>query len=556
MLARMRCGKQSSGKIGFVIGRLAAVRFVRGRPSSSEASQTVVVVVQESVQTSETFFRYIFSAVAFVANWLPNRESSVPRAPPEWLLESQLPIHIPLPTIPPRPSERDLIQRRSCSALRQAATQGGPSETASLEQAMARLEYIRHEFFDASLSDKEELVWIKQSKKPIDRLPQIFWNDGSSWREANLWALDKVASNQVSAETTKRTMKHLYHYANFLESREIDWRHFPVRKDEQVLRKFRRHLIEERDDGILASTTASNCMSTVIQFYRFADAHNLVDSDAPMWIDHLAVIPFHDAAGFKRTMVRLSCDLSIPNRKRVGNPLEDGLLPLRSEHMSKLLAYTAKHETSELHLMLSAGFFTGARIGTITTLTVSSVHTAREDPHTPSVFRLPVGPGTGVATKFSVAGELMVPKAVLVDLKAYASSTTRLLREAKAQPEHKNLLFLSRRAQPYTVGTVDRLVNELRKRAVAAGMQFMAHFKFHQSRATFGTWLMQLLLESDANTTDAIGIVRDAMLHKDERATLGYIKFLESIRAKKQAAAEFNEAFTGLRNRNWDNADA
>ncbi|BBA40932.1 MULTISPECIES: tyrosine-type recombinase/integrase [Burkholderia] len=421
---------------------------------------------------------------------------------------------------------------------------------------MARLEYIRYEFFDASLSDNDELDWIKQSKTPIDRLPQIFWNDGSSWHEANLWALDRAASNRIDVETSKRTMKHLHHYANFLESREIDWRHFPVRKDTQVLRMYRKRLIEERDDGILASTTASNCMSTVIQFYRFADAHNLVDANAPMWINQLAVIPFHDATGFKRTMVRLSCDLSIPNRKRVGNLLEDGLLPLRSDHMSKLLAYTAKHETNELHLMLSAGFFTGARLGTVTTLTVTSVHTAREDPHTPGVFRLPVGPGTGVATKFSVAGELVVPEALLVDLKAYASSTTRLLREAKAKAEHKNLLFLSRRAQPYTVGTVDRLVNEMRKRAVNAGMQFMEHFKFHQSRATFGTWLTQLLLESCTDTAEAIGIVRDAMLHKDERTTFGYIKFLENTRAKKQAAADFNEAFTGLGNRNWNDADA
>ncbi|AHE28133.1 hypothetical protein BBJ_3226 [Burkholderia pseudomallei NCTC 13178] len=46
------------------------------------------------------------------------------------------------------------------------------------------------------------------------------------------------------------------------------------------------------------------------------------------------------------------------------------------------------------------------------------------------------------------------------------------------------------------------------------------------------------------------------MLHKDERDTLRYITFLENTRAKGQFAAAFNDAFTGLRNRNWDNADA
>ncbi|KVD49051.1 integrase [Burkholderia sp. ABCPW 11] len=421
---------------------------------------------------------------------------------------------------------------------------------------MARLEYIHHEFFDASLCEHDELFWTKEPKRPIDRLPQIFWDDGRGWDEANLWALDRTASCHVHAETTNRTMKHLSRYANFLEASGIDWRHFPIRKEEQVLRRFRKHLVEERDDGMLASSTASNCMSTVIQFYRFAEAHNLVRADGPMWVDRLAAIPFYDAAGFKRSMVRLTNDLKIPNRKRVGATLEEGLLPLRSEHMSRLLAYTAMHEIEELHLTLSTGFFTGARVGTITTLTLSSLQTAREDPHTPGIYRLRVGPGTGVATKFSVAGELMVPKAVLDDLKIYAYSTTRLLREAKARGDDKNRLFLTRRGRTYTVDTVNRLVQEMRQRAVAAGLQFMQRFRFHQSRATFGTWLMQILLDSGAKTTDAIRFVRDAMLHKDERDTLRYITFLENTRAKGQFAAAFNDAFTGLRNRNWDNADA
>ncbi|WP_164853769.1 hypothetical protein [Paraburkholderia kirstenboschensis] len=39
---------------------------------------------------------------------------------------------------------------------------------------MARLEYIQYEFFDASLNEREELVWAKQQRKSIDRLPQIF----------------------------------------------------------------------------------------------------------------------------------------------------------------------------------------------------------------------------------------------------------------------------------------------------------------------------------------------------------------------------------------------
>ncbi|GJH14443.1 site-specific integrase [Caballeronia novacaledonica] len=422
---------------------------------------------------------------------------------------------------------------------------------------MARLDYIHYDFYDAALSESGELVWTKQTNRvPIERLPQIYWENHSGWDEANAWALDRAASDTVDDETVKRSMKYLRQYADFIEGKGIDWRHFPVRREEQVLRRFRKHLIENRDEGTLAPSTVSNCMSIVIQFYRFAALHNLIGNSAPMWKDHLAVIPFHDTAGFKRTAVRLSSDLSIPNRKILSVRLEDGLLPLRAEHMNELVAYTANHATAELHLMLCTGFFVGARVGTVTTLTVTSLQTAREDPHTPGVFLLPVGPGTGIATKFSVEGDLMVPKAVLDDLKKYALSTKRLLREAKARPEHKNLLFLTRTGRPYTVGTVDRLVQDMRRRAVKAGMRFMEYFKFHQSRATFGTWLLDVLLASGASPAEALGILRDAMLHKDESTSLGYVRFRTTNRAKQKAAIAFNEAFTGFRSRDWDSEDA
>ncbi|KVT96545.1 integrase [Burkholderia ubonensis] len=420
---------------------------------------------------------------------------------------------------------------------------------------MARLEYIWHDFFNSSLGSDGEIVCEKQMKKPIEKLPQIFWEDGVGWAEANIWALERAASEQIDIETVKRTMKHLVRYASFLEGNGFDWRHFPLRKEAQPLRKFRKHLIDARDAGELKASTTTNCMAAVIQFYRFADSRELVGTDGPLWVDRLAVIPFFDSIGFKRTMTRLSSELSIPIRSRVGSVLEDGLLPLRVDHMTELLRYTSQNEIEELHLMLSVGFFTGARIGTITTVTVSALATAREDSLTPGVFLLPVGPGTGISTKFSVKGEIMVPREVLVDLRRYASSTSRLLREAKSDHKDKGRLFLTRSGKPYTVETVNRLVYEMRERASSNGLKFMQRFRFHQSRATFGTWLMRLLLDSGGRA-DAIKVVRDAMLHKDEKTTLGYIHFLENTRAKAHFAEEFNRAFTGLRDRNWNKLDA
>jgi len=420
---------------------------------------------------------------------------------------------------------------------------------------MARLNYINYQEFDAVLTPENRLGWAPTSKITNHKLPQIFWADGSSWAEVNLWALTRALDQRIKPDTVQRTMKHLRHYAAYLEEKKLDWRHFPIKKEEGALRTFRKRLVDAVDDGNLGNSTASNCMAAVIQFYRFAEIYDLVGAAAPMWVDKSVVIPFHDSKGFKRTMTRQVSELAISNRRRAGQLLEDGLLPLRSEHMSQCLRYTAEHETEELHTMLATGFFTGARIGTITTLTVTSLDTAREDPMTPGVFLLPVGPGTGVATKFSVSGNIMVPEAVLAELRRFATSTTRLLRERKAKGGDKNRLFLTRSGEPYSVAVVNRLVHGMRKRAVAAGMTFMENFTFHQSRATFGTWLVQLLLEVTSKT-EALRIVRDAMLHKHESTTLGYIKFIENTKAKANFAAQFNSAFTGLRERDWSNLNA
>ena len=417
---------------------------------------------------------------------------------------------------------------------------------------MARLEYIYYEFFDVPPDAHDEPAWVKlENKKPIEGLPQIYWANGEGWYEANTWALSRLASNELDAETVKRNMKHIFRLAEFTEEVGIDWRHFPTRIEDQVLRRFRKHLVAAVDSGELESSTASNCMSTSIQFYRFAAIHKLVGPEAPMWEDRKVILPLYDPSGFKRLMVRTTTNLSIPNRKRAGCTLEDGLLPLSREHMIELLAHAALRESVELSLMLSIGFFTGARLGSIVTLSVSGLQTARPDPRIPKVYLLPVGPGTDVSTKSSVSGDLMVPEALLTDLRLYATSTKRLLREVKAPPDQKDVLFLTRGGRPYTVGTVDKLVEEMRTHTVARGMHFMKRFRFHQSRATFGTWMMEMALECGATPAAAIGFVRDAMLHKDERATWTYIKFRDNVRAKQEAANEFSKAFASLKTVNW-----
>jgi integrase len=413
---------------------------------------------------------------------------------------------------------------------------------------MARLEYIRY-VPHLPVVESADISWNPDSvvRKIVD-LPQIFWRDGTPWREANLWALELGRNRQVKLKSVKSLIGHLHQYSNWLENEQTDWRHFPQTKAHRVLVRYRGALIDDRDRGRLSPSTATARMNAVIRFYRYAAGRNFISHDAPKWQDKTVLLSYFDTAGFERTMSRITTDISIPNRARTGHRLEDGLLPLKTQHMTELLQFSKENVAEELYLMLLVGCFTGARIGTITTLRVSALENSVRDAMVPGMWTIPVGPGTGIDTKFDVSGHLMVPDQLMTTLKAYATSRRHLDRVIKATDAHKSFLFLTRNSNPYNTASVDRGMVDLRKIGRAAGMKFLQKFKFHQTRATYGTWLVSICLEK-APVKAAIEFVKRAMHHKNESTTFGYITFIEHTKAKMEVANAFTEAFLGLQTR-------
>lgn len=412
---------------------------------------------------------------------------------------------------------------------------------------MANLEYIHYTPHRPEVQAGAVKWVLDKAIRSVDRLPQIFWESGEPWREANVWALELCRNRDVKLKTVHSLFGHLHKYAVWLEKEQIDWRHFPKTKAERVLNRFRGFLIDSRDDGLLKPSTTTARMNAVIRFYRYADGRNFVNRDAAKFKDRTVVLRYFDTAGFERTMNRVTTDLSIPNRARPGLRLEDGLLPITRQHMTDLLQFAKENCSEELHLMLMLGFFTGARLGTITTLRVKALEDASRDPHVSGMWSIPVGPGTGIDTKFDVHGHLMISDDLMETLKAYATSPRRLDRVIKA-PQNKSYLFLTRHSNPYSVASVDREMVTLRRSGQAAGLKFFQAFKFHQSRATFGTWLATICLEV-ASVKATIEFVKRAMHHKSASTTFGYITFIEHTEAKIEVANAFTQAFLGLQTR-------
>lgn len=420
---------------------------------------------------------------------------------------------------------------------------------------MARLEHIRSVEHRSEVVNSKVVYVPSRNAQIVGKLPQIFWADHTPWQEANLWAYERARSRDVDLQTVETNLRGLAHYATFLETSGSRWFEFPVSRADRCLVRYRGFLKEAIKSGDLSPSTASARMRYAIAFYRWVQAEGIFTPESQLWRDIPVYIKYFDAVGFERTMLRITTDLSIPNRTRPGERLEDGLLPVSSTDRNAILEFARDHASTELFLLLSAGFFTGMRLGTLCDLKIRTLEHAAPDPAAPGMFHLSVGPGasTPVRTKFGVTGQVWMTHELLEILKEYAYSPRRLLREAKATPDHRNLLFLTRFGNPYSRGDSEKSsalnveISSFRKAGIKHGLKVLRNFHFHQSRCTFGTELASLAIKVGGDI-GTIAFVRDALLHKDEATTFKYIKFVKNTPVKEAAANAFTAAFLGVMN--------
>lgn len=421
---------------------------------------------------------------------------------------------------------------------------------------MATLEHVH--FVPHYLVCRESAVAYSpsRSRSPIEGLPQIFWTDYTPWREANLWAVERATTGDASMKTVASNMNGLLNYAKFLESRDLKWFEFPARKADRCLVLYRGTLIKMRDAGQISPSTASEYMRNCIMFYRWVKHRELLAPHVQLWREKPYVLKYFDRVGFVRTISGTTTDLSIPNRKRPGQTLEDGLLPVSETDRDSILDFAGENATTELYLMLALGFFTGMRLGSICDLKIQSLEHAVPDPSADGLLLFAVGPGATppVHTKFGVTGQVWIPEALRDKLLEYAKGWRRMEREAKASPENRDLLFLTRFGNAYGRRGTDQSsavnveMSEFRKRGVKAGLQALRKFRFHQSRCTFGTELARLALSACADVSIVIATVSDALLHgpNSEATTFKYIRFVQALPIKQAHSNSFMVAFSGI----------
>lgn len=421
---------------------------------------------------------------------------------------------------------------------------------------MATLEHIHFSPYYLVHGDNTVSYAPSSTRPSIDGLPQIFWEDCMPWREANLWAVERATTGEASVKTVGSNMNGLLNYAKFLESRQLHWFEFPARKSERCLVLYRGALIKLRDAGQISPSTASEYMRNCIMFYRWVKRRELLAPHVSLWRDKPYVVKYFDRVGFERTLSGITTDLNIPNRKRSGLTLEGGLVPISGPDRDAVLNFAAESATPELQLMLALGFFTGMRLGSICDLKIQTLEYAVPDPYAKGLLRLAIGPGATppVHTKFGVTGQVWIPQALCHELLDYGSRQRRMAREAKASPENRDLLFLTRFGNSYGRRNSDQSsavnveMSEFRKQGLRNGMEVLRRFRFHQSRCTFGTELARLALTACPDVALVIAIVSDALLHgaNSESTTFKYIRFVQALPIKQALSHNFMAAFSGI----------
>ncbi len=409
---------------------------------------------------------------------------------------------------------------------------------------------VRLDIWRSDISDSV-VKWDKCSAERIDGLPQIFWGNSSPWREANLWLFERARSRELSIKTLTSNAAALSAYASWLESEGVDWWDFPRRKSERCLVKFRGFLIQKRSTGELSPSTVSARMRCIIAFYRWLYGTGLLSTDWPLWNNEFFHIPINNEFGLQRTLEIKSTDLSIPNRSRKSISLEGGLMPVSGELRSKILDLAKRLASEELKLMLALGFYTGLRLGSICDLKIGTLINAVPDPGESNMYWLAVGPSAApsVSTKYDIDGQVIIPKSLLNELLNYGYSIKRLKREALAENKNKNVLFLTRYGNPYTKpmssqsSSVNAEMYRLRKNGLREGLP-INNFKFHQTRATFATSVAEIGVRVGGGI-NAVALVKELLLHKNEATSLNYIKFIESTKLKSQMANQFSKTFFG-----------
>jgi len=399
------------------------------------------------------------------------------------------------------------------------------------------------------------------AKHQFNLLPIVVDGTGAVWAEATIYLLARIESQIAPNMASYSSIADdLAAYRRFLDDYDLDWTDFPQPKLNRPTYRFNGHLKFAIAAGEISASTARRRMTSVIGFYRWLiDAQAISPAHAP-WKEADRYINFSDSKGFRRLKQVHSTDLSVrvpQQRDPYDGLIDDGgkLRPLSDSEQEWVVDALRSIGNTEMTLIFLMSLLSAARIQTVLTTRVRHALIAF-DPSSESEVRIPVGPGTGVDTKYNKRMVLHIPTWFYSRLQSYAQSERSRLRRQKARggDGQDQFLFLSNRGVPF-YDSRDRLQlfddgNRLRHRKSGQAVrQFITErvipvirekrsvprfrFKFHDLRATAGmNWTdaqLSFVTRGEISLHEAREFVRTRMGHESSGVTDRYLQYRHSV---------------------------
>jgi len=390
--------------------------------------------------------------------------------------------------------------------------------------------------------------------------PVILYSDGAPWPEANLWILSMLESrvnpNMASFHSIAEDM---CAYARFIEDYDIDWLDFPSQKLARPTYRFNGHLKHLIQNQEIKASTAKRRMAAVIRFYRWLQEEGVLTMENAPWRESDRYVEFKGHYGQSLSKKVTTTDVSIRVAQQddpYDGYINDGgkLRPLPQNEQEWLMDALTSLGNTEMTLIHLFGLVTGARIQTILTFRVRDVlkdyGTDRQ-----GFLRYPIGPGTGIDTKFDKRLVLHIPVWFYEMLTIYALSERAKKRRLKAAggDTENQYLFLSSHGAPLYAAKQDVTHGDskaLRHNKVGQGVrQYITdyiipfirkkyspsfHYQFHDTRATFGMNLvddrLRLIEDKKFTLKEALDFVQVRMGHSSPATTDRYLSFRSRLK--------------------------
>jgi integrase len=336
---------------------------------------------------------------------------------------------------------------------------------------------------------------------------------------------------------------------------------FPKMRLRRVTYRYRGHLKREVETSNVASSTAARRMSSVVSFYRWLINEEIIRPENDPWEERT----YNLSLQIKSEQAEDPFDDTIVD--------EGKLRPLPPREQDWVMRAADACGNGEMYFMLLFMMLTGARVQTAGTLRIRDFQPGKSAfskslSRNGEVYKLKVGPGTGIDTKRDKNGVLQVPRELYEALCIYAQSDrSRRRRGLALGGDHDDqYLFLTQQGNPYYTakeemqkfnpalsrrhhkngGTIRQFLTERLIPYIREHFDRDFSFRLHDLRATFGmnqTDIQMALVQSGViSLQKARTNVTALMWHTSSATTDRYLGYRKRVEAAIVAVNGYGEA--------------